>query len=475
MSRDEGKALEHIKFFKAKTQQEASVYAGNIVKDMGDGYLITFNSALQALDFSISIQIACIAFGAPVRIGMHLGDAFIDDNDVYGNAINLASRIETMGIAGCILMSKTFQSQIKNKKSYILKSVGSYKFQGFDEDEEIFALGNKGFRVPKPGEMIGKVERNTGSTRRSSLKNTNSTNLTLKSQKIYKRKVSIWTQVWNYLMIFAIIAGIVIAILLLYDRYGKASKEKYVEEKNPQGTLKSPKLSETIPKNHSSEQYIVLNQKPSLSLPPIDMGFPKVPGIHIDGLSLKSPKDSVLILCGKLPRKIAVEDLYQGIEINFCKNGGSIILVAQNDRLYTSVEFRDIETQLIIGKLSFNHWEIYTGKFSTYKYDDTRFEVFDPEGYIAFSIGYSSNSTLPLVAIAGYLNTYEMLTTFVNSTSIIDRDSTELDYFIPCIDKSSPNWKAEAYSEIKKNQSIFSDGMRVRLYQDPSLKILRKK
>lgn len=299
--------------------------------------------------------------------------------------------------------------------------------------------------------------------------------LPIQTEKENKQKKPIWRDALKYLKNIGMIGGLVVTILFLYDRYWKSDREKYVEENIPHGTLKSPKLSETISRNNSSESYKVLNQKPSLVLPPVDMGFPKVPGIHIDGLSLMPPKDSVLVLCGRLPRKICVQDLYQGIGINFCKGGGEIFLLAENDRLYASVEFRDIESQMIIGKLSFNHWEIYKGKFSNYQYDDTRFEVFDPEGYIAFSIAYSPNYKFPFVAIAGYLNTYNMISTFVNSDSITNRDSKVSNYFIPCIDKSSSHWKADAYNEIINIKSIFDPNAHVRLYDDSSYKILRKK
>src|SRR5438093_12844773 len=84
-------------------QKEHTQYNGRIIQYYGDGTLSIFQSAIQAVQCAVAMQQAlCQPPPVPLRIGLHIGDVIFDDDQVVGDGVNLASRIESLGIAGCV-------------------------------------------------------------------------------------------------------------------------------------------------------------------------------------------------------------------------------------------------------------------------------------------------------------------------------------------------------------------------------------
>lgn len=158
MQKNEQDALGLLNQFKEVLENITPKHQGRIVQYFGDGCLLSFDSSSNSVDCAIGLQ---KAFGetplVPVRIGLHLGDVIFRNENVFGDGVNIASRIESLGIPGAILMSKTIRDQIKNKTDFLLVSLGSFEFKNVDEPMEIFAVANPGFVVPKREEMQGKL------------------------------------------------------------------------------------------------------------------------------------------------------------------------------------------------------------------------------------------------------------------------------------------------------------------------------
>lgn len=171
MQHDEQAALEKLARFKQMLEAKTAAFQGNIIQYYGDGCLVVFDSPLDAVGCAKALQqvfrkapdLPDGEVGVPVRIGIHLGDVVFKEGNAFGDAVNIASRVESMGIPGAVLLSQTVRSQIKNHPEFQLASLGSFDFKNVEEPMEVFALANEGFPVPKPNEMTGKGKINTSS------------------------------------------------------------------------------------------------------------------------------------------------------------------------------------------------------------------------------------------------------------------------------------------------------------------------
>lgn len=157
MQTDEKKALLTLDRFKTALEREMPKHEGEVVQYFGDGCLLSFDSAFHSVGAATALQQAFITEGVPVRIGMHLGDVLYKNNNAFGDGVNIASRIESLGVPGSVLVSKSIRDAIKNKTDFSLVSLGTFQFKNIAEPTEVFAISNPGFVIPKLEEMEGKI------------------------------------------------------------------------------------------------------------------------------------------------------------------------------------------------------------------------------------------------------------------------------------------------------------------------------
>ena len=108
MQNDEAEAVRVRKKHRKVFNEQHKYFNGKIIQYYGDGVLSLFSSAIDAVKCSIEIQKKMKKGNpeVPLRIGIHLGDIVYNETDVYGDGVNYASRIESLGIKGAILLSK---------------------------------------------------------------------------------------------------------------------------------------------------------------------------------------------------------------------------------------------------------------------------------------------------------------------------------------------------------------------------------
>ena len=161
MQVDEVKAMSCLTKFKKELEICVPNFQGEIIQFYGDGCLVVFNNAETAVRCAIALQKSYqLDPKAPVRIGIHLGDVVFKEGNVFGDNVNIASRIESIGVPGAILFSKNIRNQIKNKPEFKLTSLGEFEFKNVKESIEVYALSNDGFIVPqKSWRMDGKLEK----------------------------------------------------------------------------------------------------------------------------------------------------------------------------------------------------------------------------------------------------------------------------------------------------------------------------
>lgn len=117
MQEDENSALEKITRFRHIIDLIAEELEGKIIQYYGDGCLLLFNSSTDAVEFAKLLQADLNEEPkVPVRVGVHMGDVLLRDGNVFGDVVNIASRIQALAPAGGIYVSEMVYRNIVNKK-----------------------------------------------------------------------------------------------------------------------------------------------------------------------------------------------------------------------------------------------------------------------------------------------------------------------------------------------------------------------
>ena len=157
MQKDESEALLKLRHFEEVIESFSKKYEGEVVKAYGDGCLMLFPSALNAVKCAVEIQKALGEEPAvPLRIGIHIGEIVRKGHDVFGDGVNITSRIESMGVANSILVSAEIYFQIKNRPEIHTIKLGAFDFKNIERDIVLYAISNDGLAVPEGKEMQGK-------------------------------------------------------------------------------------------------------------------------------------------------------------------------------------------------------------------------------------------------------------------------------------------------------------------------------
>ena len=114
MQRNEQEAIERRNRHRQVFEKSMADYNGKILQYYGDGTLSIFSSAIHAVNAAIEMQLIFRqAPQVPLRIGIHIGDITRDDSGIYGDGVNISSRIESLAVAGSVFISdKVFDQSI---------------------------------------------------------------------------------------------------------------------------------------------------------------------------------------------------------------------------------------------------------------------------------------------------------------------------------------------------------------------------
>jgi TolB-like protein len=123
-------------------------HKGRVVKTMGDAFLVEFGNALDAVRCAYDVQRASREFNISqpsdqriiLRIGLHLGDVVESEGDISGDAVNIASRIQSMAEDGGICLTRQVYDQVHNKFDLPLKSVGSKSLKNVSAPLEVYRM-----------------------------------------------------------------------------------------------------------------------------------------------------------------------------------------------------------------------------------------------------------------------------------------------------------------------------------------------
>ena len=112
-------------------------------KLLGDGVLAVFTSARQAIEAALACGRAGADAGLPLHLGIHAGDVIREDNNVYGGAVNIASRIAGLSAAGEVLVSETVRSLARTSAGVRFEDRGEQALKGVGEKMRVWAVGRR--------------------------------------------------------------------------------------------------------------------------------------------------------------------------------------------------------------------------------------------------------------------------------------------------------------------------------------------
>ncbi len=157
----ENEQLARQKRIRLKEVLESSIqqFNGRILQYYGDGSLSIFNSAIDSIRCSIHIQrLLQQNPKVELRMGIHTGDVIIDEEAIFGDGVNLASRIESLAVPGGIFISEKVYDEIKNHGDLVTREMGYFELKNVKEPVRIFAIANEGITVPSREEVRGKTK-----------------------------------------------------------------------------------------------------------------------------------------------------------------------------------------------------------------------------------------------------------------------------------------------------------------------------
>jgi len=149
MGEDEAGTLAALKAHRTELiEPKAAQYGGRIIKLMGDGILMEFASVVDAVGFAVDVQCAMQARsdGVPhaqqilYRVGINIGDVIVEDDDIYGDGVNVAARLESLADGGGVCIERNVRDQIRNKLELNLEDLGEVEVKNISRPVHAFRI-----------------------------------------------------------------------------------------------------------------------------------------------------------------------------------------------------------------------------------------------------------------------------------------------------------------------------------------------
>jgi class 3 adenylate cyclase/TolB-like protein/Tfp pilus assembly protein PilF len=140
MGSDEDQAFKVLAINREIHSTILSRYKGTIIKEMGDGILASFHSSSEAVRCAVELQQEAKLENIKLRIGIHEGEVVFVGDDVFGDGVNVASRLEEIADEGCINVSGVVYKNIKNKIGITTAFLEERTFKNVDEPVKVYQV-----------------------------------------------------------------------------------------------------------------------------------------------------------------------------------------------------------------------------------------------------------------------------------------------------------------------------------------------
>ncbi len=133
-------------------EPKSAEYHGRIVKLTGDGILMEFGSVVDAVLFAVDVQRAMIERDAAIsedrriryRVGINIGEIIVDGEDIYGDGVNIAARIEELAEPGSVYVSRSVYNQIKGKVGLGFEDLGEKRVKNIPDPVRVYRVDLSG-------------------------------------------------------------------------------------------------------------------------------------------------------------------------------------------------------------------------------------------------------------------------------------------------------------------------------------------
>ena len=155
MAADEAGTLAQLKTHRKELiEPKTAEYHGRVVKLMGDGTLMEFGSVVDAVNFAVDLQRAMAGRNADVpedrrityRIGINIGDIIVEGDDIYGDGVNIAARLEGLAEPGGICVARNVYNQVKTKVEASFEDLGEKEVKNIPEPLRVYRVATE--RLP---------------------------------------------------------------------------------------------------------------------------------------------------------------------------------------------------------------------------------------------------------------------------------------------------------------------------------------
>src|SRR5215472_17086302 len=157
MGEDEAGTHQALGRLRSAVDPLIAAQGGRIVGTAGDSLLADFPSVVDALNCAVEMQRAARVINDPIpperrlelRIGVNLGDVIVDGDDIFGDGVNIAARIEALAKPGTVCISQTVYDQVRNKLDLDYRPLGSHRVKNIADPVRAYAVGLPA-AVPRP-------------------------------------------------------------------------------------------------------------------------------------------------------------------------------------------------------------------------------------------------------------------------------------------------------------------------------------
>jgi adenylate cyclase len=154
MERDEAGTMERLKANRTRIfDPQVAIHGGRQFKLMGDGALVEFASVIAAVNCALAIQEATEKAEADdkeplrYRIGINLGEVMVEGDDIYGEGVNVAARIQALAPVGGTALSRIVKDQVEGKAPFLFEDMGEHSVKNIERPVHVFCVRSMG-----PGE-----------------------------------------------------------------------------------------------------------------------------------------------------------------------------------------------------------------------------------------------------------------------------------------------------------------------------------